>query len=100
MLKIVETHPHPVNTPDTAYFLNHRALPCGQTELQKYSPILLTVHDVSRILNIHVNTVRRWSNQGVFKPIRIGPRGDRRYRLKDLTDFLLTVESSLVPPKK
>ena len=49
---------------------------------------LLTVRDVARFLNIHVNTVRRWSDLGILKSYRIGPRGDRRFRREDIIAFL------------
>jgi excisionase family DNA binding protein len=48
---------------------------------------MLTTSDVARILNIHINTVRRWSNQGVLKSYRIGSRGDRRFRKEDIDNF-------------
>ena len=50
---------------------------------------MLTTSDVSHLLNVHINTVRRWSNQGILKAYRIGSRGDRRFRQNDITDFLL-----------
>ena len=50
---------------------------------------LMKVQDVARLLNIHINTVRRWSNQGVIKACRIGPRGDRRFRQEDIALLLL-----------
>jgi excisionase family DNA binding protein len=49
---------------------------------------MLTTSDVARLLNIHINTVRRWSNQGILKTYRIGSRGDRRFRQEDITSFL------------
>jgi excisionase family DNA binding protein len=49
---------------------------------------MLTVKDVAVILNIHVNTVRRWSDQGILKAFRITSRGDRRFRRQDIVDFL------------
>jgi excisionase family DNA binding protein len=49
---------------------------------------MLTVKDVARILNIHVNTARRWSDQGIIKSYRITRRGDRRFRQEDITHFL------------
>ncbi len=48
---------------------------------------MLTTSEVARILNVHINTVRRWSNQGVLKSYRIGPRGDRRFRKDDVDAF-------------
>jgi excisionase family DNA binding protein len=49
---------------------------------------MLTTSDVARLLNVHINTVRRWSNQGVIKTYRIGSRGDRRFRSEDVSTFL------------
>lgn len=48
---------------------------------------MLTTSDVARILSIHINTVRRWSNQGVLKSYRIGSRGDRRFKKEDIDNF-------------
>jgi excisionase family DNA binding protein len=45
---------------------------------------MLTTSEVARILNVHINTVRRWSNQGTLKSYRIGSRGDRRFRKEDV----------------
>ena len=50
---------------------------------------MLTVRDVARMLNIHNNTVRRWSDQGLIKTYRIAQRGDRRFRQEDITEFLV-----------
>ena len=49
---------------------------------------MLTASDVANLLNLHINTVRRWSNQGVLKAYRIGSRGDRRFRQEDVDSFL------------
>jgi excisionase family DNA binding protein len=55
----------------------------------KYEPSpLIRVKDVARLLNVHVNTVRRWSNSQILKPYRINVRGDRRFRREDIADFL------------
>ena len=48
---------------------------------------MLTTSDVARILSVHINTVRRWSNQGILKSYRIGSRGDRRFRKEDIDNF-------------
>ena len=50
---------------------------------------LLSVREVAQILNIHVNTARRWGNRGVIKSYRIGPRGDRRFEREDVFHFLV-----------
>jgi len=49
---------------------------------------LLTVQEVSELLNVHPNTVRQWSDQGLLKSYRIGPRGDRRFRQEDVSNFI------------
>ena len=48
---------------------------------------MLTTSEVARILSVHINTVRRWSNLGVLKSYRIGSRGDRRFKKEDIDDF-------------
>jgi excisionase family DNA binding protein len=49
---------------------------------------MLTVRDVARLLHIHANTARRWSDQGILKSYRITRRGDRRFRQEDIARFL------------
>jgi len=44
----------------------------------------LRTSDVAHLLNVHINTVRRWSNKGILRSYRIGPRGDRRFKQKDI----------------
>jgi len=48
---------------------------------------MLTTSEVARILNVHINTIRRWSNQGILKAYRIGSRGDRRFKREDIAEF-------------
>lgn len=45
--------------------------------------------DVARLLDVHINTVRRWTNCGLIKSYRIGHRGDRRFLQRDVVDFLV-----------
>lgn len=52
------------------------------------SKVMLTVTDVAHLLGIHINTVRRWSNQGILGTYRISSRGDRRFRREDIDNFL------------
>ena len=49
--------------------------------------LMLPVREVARLLNIHSNTVRRWSDQGILKAYRVNHRGDRRFRYEDIVDF-------------
>jgi excisionase family DNA binding protein len=50
---------------------------------------MLTTRDVAQLLNVHINTVRRWSNRGILNAYRIAVRGDRRFRREDIANFLL-----------
>jgi len=54
---------------------------------------MLTVGEVARLLHVHPNTLRRWSNKGRIRSYRINPRGDRRYRLRDIEGFLAQLNS-------
>ena len=49
---------------------------------------MLTARQLARLLNVHVNTVRRWDDRGILKAYRIGPRGDRRFSREDVDTFL------------
>jgi excisionase family DNA binding protein len=49
---------------------------------------MLTAGDVAQMLNVHINTIRRWSNQGIIRAYRIGTRGDRRFREEDIINFV------------
>jgi excisionase family DNA binding protein len=49
---------------------------------------MLTTSEVAKILNVHINTIRRWSNSGTLKSYRIGSRGDRRFRGSDVNLML------------
>ena len=50
---------------------------------------LLRTGEACRILCIHSNTLRRWSEQGIVKTYRLGPRGDRRFRREDIAALLI-----------
>jgi excisionase family DNA binding protein len=57
--------------------------------------VMFSVAEVATILNVHANTVRKWSDEGRIKSCRVGPRGDRGFTPDDLKKF---IESSLVMP--
>jgi len=57
---------------------------------------MVTVRQVADFLHVSISTVRRWSDSGMLKSYRVGPRGDRRYRLNDVLSF---VEESTYHPK-
>ena len=52
------------------------------------SKVILATRDVARLLGIHANTVRRWSQKGILRGYRICGRGDRRFRREDIDRFL------------
>ena len=52
------------------------------------SKVMLKTGEVAQLLGVHVNTVRRWSQKGILKSHRIGPRGDRRFSREDIDGFL------------
>jgi diguanylate cyclase (GGDEF)-like protein/excisionase family DNA binding protein len=56
----------------------------------------LSVTKAARLLGVHPNTVRAWSDAGRLRFYRINPRGDRRYRLGDLQRFLAVAERGAV----
>ncbi len=49
---------------------------------------MLTVREVARLLHVHPNTLRRWSNQGIIRAYRITARGDRRFKREEIAQFL------------
>jgi excisionase family DNA binding protein len=54
---------------------------------------MLRTGEACRILCIHCNTLRRWSERRIINAYRVGPRGDRRFRLEDV-NALLTEKTS------
>jgi len=68
-----------------------------EVSLQKYIymsenktniPKLLTIRQAAEILNVHVETLRRWDKSGKLKAIVISNRGDRRYEMKDIQNII------------
>lgn len=50
--------------------------------------VMLSVGDVSRLLNVHRNTVRRWAKNGIIRSCRINNRGDRRFYREDISRLM------------
>ena len=61
---------------------------------------MLTISEVAQLLNVHINTVRRWSNQRILKSYRIGSRGDRRFRQEDIDNFLVQGNEDTIVKKE
>jgi diguanylate cyclase (GGDEF)-like protein len=53
------------------------------------------VTKAARLLGVHPNTIRAWSDAGRLRYYRINPRGDRRYRLGDLQRFLAAAQGGV-----
>jgi excisionase family DNA binding protein len=51
---------------------------------------LLSSTDAAKLLGVHPNTIRRWSDDGMISAYRVGKRLDRRFRRTDLEKFLET----------
>jgi excisionase family DNA binding protein len=54
---------------------------------------MMTIAEVSRILHIHPNTLRRWADKGVIKSYCITPRGDRRFLARDIEEFIASAKT-------
>lgn len=50
---------------------------------------LLTVSQAARLLGVHANTIRSWTEGGRLTAYRINERGDRRYRTSDVRALLV-----------
>ena len=48
----------------------------------------LSVGEVARLLNIHPNTVRLWSDMGVLRTFRNSQQGHRKFWIEDIKTFL------------
>lgn len=50
-------------------------------------PEMLKVAQVSKRLNVHPHSIRRWCDEGILKGYRFGVRGDRRFNSRDVEEF-------------
>lgn len=57
-------------------------------KLKNELPKLLTIRQAAEILNVHIETLRRWDKSGKLKAIRVNDRGDRRYKPEDLEKLM------------
>ena len=63
----------------------------GRSEPRKSGEMspMLTISEACRLLNIHTNTLRRWSARGLITEYRVGPGGHRRYKAEDIAALIL-----------
>jgi|YNPNPStandDraft_1061719.scaffolds.fasta_scaffold12725_9 excisionase family DNA binding protein len=50
---------------------------------------LLNVREAAELIKVSQMTIRRWTNAGILRCYRIGPKKQRRFRLRDLEEYLL-----------
>ena len=60
----------------------------------------LTVGEAARLLQVHSNTLRRWSDRGIIPAYHIGPRGDRRYMQDQVECFLSQLRAHRGNPRE
>lgn len=77
--------------PSTSHFLQQAGVTADLPP--RPNDATLSVTKAARILGVHPNTIRAWSDQGRLRYYRINPRGDRRYRVGDLQGFLAAAET-------
>lgn len=51
-------------------------------------PDLLTLEQVSELLQVHPNTLRNWDRDGTLKAVRLGVRKLYRYKKEDIIKLL------------
>jgi len=51
---------------------------------------LLTLEEVADMLQTDIDTIRIWVDKNVLPYLRIGHRGELRFRMEDVIAFLLT----------
>jgi len=49
---------------------------------------MLTTTEVAKLLHVHPNTIRQWTKKGLLRAYRLGTRGDRRFKRKDIDIFM------------
>jgi excisionase family DNA binding protein len=65
-----------------------------EVDLSQEWDSLLTIKEVSKILHVHTNTIRKWVDKGSLRTYRINLRGDLRFKQKDLDNFLSEMPST------
>ena len=45
---------------------------------------LLSIGEVAKLFGINKDTLRNWEDKKIIMPLRVGPRGDRKYRPEDI----------------
>ncbi|HEY4499001.1 MAG TPA: type I restriction-modification system subunit M N-terminal domain-containing protein, partial [Candidatus Paceibacterota bacterium] len=87
----------------TLYLLSDRILAKAmRKDIQaklKEMPELLSISQVAEIFSIHQDTLRNWEKEGILVPLRVGKRGDRKYRPQDIQTIVDKMGSKLTLPQ-
>jgi excisionase family DNA binding protein len=59
------------------------------TDNREATKTLLTMREACRLLNVHGNTLRRWSAKGLVRAYRVGAGHQRRFRAEDIAALLV-----------
>lgn len=60
---------------------------------------MLTIGQVAEVFSIHPDTLRNWEKEGILVPLRLGARGDRKYRPQDIQAIVDKMGSKLTLPQ-
>ena len=63
-------------------------------KLESMDSDILTTGEAAKLLRVHPNTIRQWANKRLIHAYRLGPRGDRRFKRKDI-EFFITLDKLL-----
>jgi excisionase family DNA binding protein len=63
-------------------------------KLESMDSEMLTTGEAAKLLHVHPNTIRQWANKRLLHAYRLGPRGDRRFKRKDI-EFFITLDKLL-----
>ena len=66
-----------------------------EVAVEKTPDAILTSRQAARLLNVSITTLRRWTNKGMLRCYRIGPRGDRIFTKRDIERFMRS-DSSVI----
>lgn len=75
----------------TSSILMFNLVQLSSTNMNAELEDLISIQEAARILNVNVQTLRRWDRNGTLKAVRVGTRkgvGDRRYRKSDIEAYL------------
>jgi excisionase family DNA binding protein len=59
------------------------------TGIEEILSPMLTISEACQLLNIHSNTLRRWSAKGLVREYRVGLGGHRRFKVDDIAALIL-----------